>query len=181
MNTCTNIQTVLSLTKPNDKIKPTKNDNIKKILPQLYNRYIQIQNDEKQTTSPHPSVHKRWVVMSPYIFQHDFKFYIVPVWDSAVLDWLVWLLEASTNNNKILPHATQAGGVSGVMVIVCWKWTRRTRFKTWTRLFAFVIVLIPLGKAWLPILSPQLLANYKADYTFQPWFSAQSRRRKTLN
>ena len=28
---------VLSLTKPNDKIKPTKNDDIKKIIPQLYN------------------------------------------------------------------------------------------------------------------------------------------------
>ena len=28
---------VPSLTKPNDKIEPTKNDNIKKIIPQLYN------------------------------------------------------------------------------------------------------------------------------------------------
>ena len=30
---------VLSLTKPKDKIYPTENDNIKKILPQLYNIY----------------------------------------------------------------------------------------------------------------------------------------------
>ena len=30
-----------------------------------------------------------------------------------------------------------------------WKWTRRPEFKSWTRLFAFRIALIPLGKVWI--------------------------------
>ena len=38
------------------------------------------------------------------------------------------------------------GGARGVMVIVVVKWTRRHEFKSWTRLIAFHIALIPLGK-----------------------------------
>ena len=41
------------------------------------------------------------------------------------------------------------------------KWTRRYEFKCWTRLIAFHIALIPLGKIWIQLFSLQ--------GEFQPW------------
>ena len=38
-------------------------------------------------------------------------------------------------------------------------WTRRHEFKSWTRLIAFHIALIPLGKVWIQLLSLQLWVN----------------------
>ena len=38
-------------------------------------------------------------------------------------------------------------GVRGIMIIIVENWAQRTEFKTWARLFAFHITLIPLGKA----------------------------------
>ena len=35
------------------------------------------------------------------------------------------------------------------------KWTRRYEFKSWTRLIAFHIALIPLGKVWIQLFSLQ--------------------------
>ena len=39
------------------------------------------------------------------------------------------------------------------------KWTRRHEFKSWTRLTAFHIALIPLGKVWIQLFSLQLWVN----------------------
>ena len=36
------------------------------------------------------------------------------------------------------------------------KWTRRYEFKSWTRLIAFHMALIPLGKVWIQLFSLQL-------------------------
>ena len=36
------------------------------------------------------------------------------------------------------------------------KWTWRHKFKSWMRLFAFHILIIPLGKIWIQLLSLQL-------------------------
>ena len=43
------------------------------------------------------------------------------------------------------------------------KWTRRHEFKSWTRLIAFHIALIPLGKVWIQLFSVQLWVNSRAD------------------
>ena len=43
------------------------------------------------------------------------------------------------------------------------KWTRRHEFKSWTRLIAFHIALIPLGKVWIQLFSLQLWVNSRAD------------------
>ena len=43
------------------------------------------------------------------------------------------------------------------------KWTRRHEFKSWTRLMAFHIALIPLGKVWIQLLSLQLWVNSRTD------------------
>ena len=43
------------------------------------------------------------------------------------------------------------------------KWTRRHEFKSWTRLIAFHIARIPLGKVWIQLFSLQLWANSKTD------------------
>ena len=42
------------------------------------------------------------------------------------------------------------------------KWTRRHDFKSWTRLIAFHIALIPLGKVWIQLFSLQLWVNSSA-------------------
>ena len=50
------------------------------------------------------------------------------------------------------------------------KWTRRREFKSWTRLIAFHIALIPLGKVWIQLFSLQLWVNSRADWFPQPWW-----------
>ena len=44
------------------------------------------------------------------------------------------------------------------------KWTRRHKFESWTRLIAFHIVLIPLGKVWIQLISLQLWVNSRAEF-----------------
>ena len=46
------------------------------------------------------------------------------------------------------------------------KWIRRHKFKSWTRLIAFHIALIPLGKAWIQVFSFRLWVNSWADWFF---------------
>ena len=43
------------------------------------------------------------------------------------------------------------------------KWTRRHEFKSSTRLIAFHIALIPLGKVWIQLFSLQLRVNSRTD------------------
>ena len=43
------------------------------------------------------------------------------------------------------------------------KWIRRYEFKSWTRMIAFHIALIPLGKVWIQLFSLQLWVNSRAD------------------
>ena len=51
------------------------------------------------------------------------------------------------------------------------KWTQRHAFKSWTRLIAFPIALIPLGKVWIQLFSLQLWVNSRADWYLQSWWS----------
>ena len=50
------------------------------------------------------------------------------------------------------------------------KWTRRHEFKSWTRLIAFHIALIPLGKVWIHLFSLKLWVNSRTDSVLQPWW-----------
>ena len=49
------------------------------------------------------------------------------------------------------------------------KWTRRHEFKSWTRLIAFHMALIPLRKVWIQLFSLQLWVNSRTDLVLQPW------------
>ena len=42
-------------------------------------------------------------------------------------------------------------------------WTQRHEFKSWTRMIAFHIALIPLGKVWIQLFFLQLWVNSRAD------------------
>ena len=44
------------------------------------------------------------------------------------------------------------------------KWTRRHEFKSWTRMIAFHVALIPLGKVWIQLFSLQLWVNSRTDW-----------------
>ena len=48
------------------------------------------------------------------------------------------------------------------------KWTRPQEFKSWTRLIAFHITLIPLGKVWIQLFSLQLWVNSREGWVLQP-------------
>ena len=61
------------------------------------------------------------------------------------------------------------------------KWTRWHEFKSCTRLIAFHIALIPLGKVWIQLFTFQLWVHSRTDWVLQPWWGNESRRRKTLN
>ena len=63
----------------------------------------------------------------------------------------------------LLANAPTQGGARGGVVIVVGKWTRRLEFKSWTRLIAFNIALIPLGKVWIQLFSLQLWVNSRID------------------
>ena len=60
------------------------------------------------------------------------------------------------------------------------KWTWATEFKSWTRMIAFHIVLIPLGKVWIQQFSLQLWVNSWEEWIHKPLHGKRSRR-KTLN
>ena len=49
------------------------------------------------------------------------------------------------------------------------KWTRQHEFKSWTKLIAFHIALIPLRKVWIQLFSLQLWVNNRTDWVLQPW------------
>ena len=61
------------------------------------------------------------------------------------------------------------------------KWIQWTEFKSWTKLFIFHIVLIPLEKVWIQLISLQLWVTSWADWARQPLNGNWSERRKTLN
>ena len=52
----------------------------------------------------------------------------------------------------------------------CRKWTQRHEFKSWTRLIAFHISLIPLVNVWIQLFSLQLWVNSRTDWVLQPWW-----------
>ena len=58
------------------------------------------------------------------------------------------------------------GGTRGVMGYRRRKWRWRHEFKSWTRLIAFHIALIPLEKVWIQFFSLQLWVNSRADRVF---------------
>ena len=47
------------------------------------------------------------------------------------------------------------------------RWTWWHKFKSWTRLIAFHIALMPLGKVWIQLFSLQLWINSRADWVLQ--------------
>ena len=51
------------------------------------------------------------------------------------------------------------------------KWTRRHEFQSKTRLVAFHIPLIPLGKVWIQLFSLQLWVYSRTDWVHQPWWA----------
>ena len=48
------------------------------------------------------------------------------------------------------------------------KWARQHEFKSWTRLIAFHIALIPLGKVWIQLFSPKQWVNSRTEWALQP-------------
>ena len=73
-----------------------------------------------------------------------------------ILNWIVW--------NKTVYWCPWCNGYRRR------KWTRRHEFKSWTRLIAFHIALIPLGNVWIQLVCLQLWVNSRVDWVLQPWW-----------
>ena len=88
------------------------------------------------------------------------------------------LRKRSENEYELMVHDDTCKGINTYRVkihqnLICcspWcncyrrrKWTRRHEFKSWTKLIAFHIALIPLGKVWIQLFSFQLWVNSRID------------------
>ena len=89
--------------------------------------------------------------------------------------WRMW----STPSLPLLPGSLWPRVVAPDRILSIWrcpwcngyrrrKWTRWHEFKSWTRLIAFHIALIPLGKVWIQLFSLQLWVNSRTDLVLQP-------------
>ena len=93
-----------------------------------------------------------------------------PIYESNRFVWKIFVLDSNTWN-----HMTERKSL--VLDKNCWKhitlcgmcpwcngyrrrkWTRRHEFKSWTRLIAFHIALIPLGKGMNPVILPPAMGK----------------------
>ena len=99
-------------------------------------------------------------------------------------EFLLWLdLGLKSGLRAISKHCTHS--VNGLVYIYIYiyigrclwcngycrrKWTRWHVFKTWTRLIAFHIELIPLGMVLIQLFSLQLWVNSRTDWFLQAWW-----------
>ena len=56
-----------------------------------------------------------------------------------------------------------------------------TRVQIWVMLFAFLIVLLTLGKIWIQLFFIHLWVNSRTDRVLLPWYNHRSWRKETLN
>ena len=100
---------VLSLTKPKDKIYKTKNDNIKKIHPQLYNNIILVSFDKILTPHQLEEQNERIV----WALKNEVRIFLAR---EVSLKW-VRLLEVS-QDERLLPKCVWFGFFSGKSTLV---------------------------------------------------------------
>ena len=55
------------------------------------------------------------------------------------------------------------------------KYTQLPEFKSWTKLFAFHIALIPLGKIYIQLFSLNLWLNSRVNWALYPWHGNQDK------
>ena len=116
--------------------------------------------------------HKWCTPMDPHIWpgkSRTTRSY-VRIWDVALKTCQRrWTIERSGERGSgiSMPAAWRCPWCNGYRR---WKWTRWNEFKSWTKLTAFHLVLIPLGKVWIQLFSLQLWVNSRTDWVLQPWW-----------
>ena len=94
-------------------------------------------------------------------------------------NFITWFAQCKLAHAKILQNSWFSLVVNFIINKNCWcpwcngyhhrKWTWQHVFKSWMRLIAFQIGLIPLGKVWIQLFSLQLWVNSRADWVLQLW------------
>ena len=86
------------------------------------------------------------------------------------IDHFIVITPSSTMNGRGSTCLSQIYGSNRTVRRYQWcnsyrrrKGTRRHEFKSWTRLIAFHIALIPLGKVWIQLFTLQLWVNSRKD------------------
>ena len=128
----------------------------------------------------HLNIDRNVYIRNAYRLTHEMR-------NIFVWDWGEWQFDkiglvsffngVSTFLGYIIPKVSLSKNSSNISAIErCpWcngyhrrKWTRRHEFKSWTRMTAFHIELIPLGKVWIQLFSLQLWLNSWADWFLPP-------------
>ena len=93
-----------------------------------------------------------------FFFRYLIKVHVVQLYGSTgtVTSWKIPILFFQWDQISIWLSTWRCPWCNGYR---CRKWTRRHEFKSWTRLIAFHIALIPLGKVWIQLFSLQLWVN----------------------
>ena len=122
-----------------DTLKQTGNDYMK--IPATENEYSKLENCQRQIENQGDIENK--------INADEMKQNIISKYAKVILIWKI-------------------GGARGVIVIVV-GYGHSNEFKSWTRLIAFHLALILLGKVWIRLFSLQLWVNSRTDWILQPW------------
>ena len=118
----------------------------------------------------------RWGSRSGALESLSYLFVNLPprsIWLGVIVHFRVlsiWgCFESSKKDDEVLIHYKVARRCQWCNGYRRTKWTRQHEFKFWTRLIAFLIALIPLGKVWIQLFSLQLWVNSRVDWVLQPW------------
>ena len=150
------------------------------------------QSRERSSATPTPRCSSYWKGSLLVALDYGRRFTIIIIffhinvsWWSSTGDWATAGPQVSRTllsiltvlNNAVVwmvstrpPNSKSSGPFNNPLVTVPWsngyrrrKWTRRHEFKSWTRLIAFHIALIALGKVWIQLFSLHLWVNSRAD------------------
>ena len=89
---------------------------------------------------------------------------IQSVYSITPADWVVHLYGFNYSNKTLIIIWFHIVIFRNIII-----WTQRHEFKSWTRMIAFHIALILLGKVWIQLFSLQLWVNSRRDWVIQPW------------
>ena len=100
----------------------------------------------------HKKAKRTWKVIRP-IWESDYHYYSRYI-QTNIFFWFEFSLDIFRN----IPWCPWCNGYRRR------KWIRRHEFKSWTRLIAFHIALIHLGKVWIQLFSLQLWVNSRTHW-----------------
>ena len=125
--------------------------------------------------NPLSPVVNRWFKVYAHTHTHTEKNKIVTPWRIIRVmyihtRWIIDILIKLSIFSHLVTYQLSYSGMQENRILFCDIWWNflRYEFKSWTRLIAFHIALMPLGKVWIQLFSLQLWINSRADWVLPP-------------